>query len=449
MSGGSDSFSPPSDDDMPASVQPDSVVAAATAAARVVSYNVLSSSLCEADYHVKCKAEDLDEKVRLRRVCDLLQPEVDKGAIICLQEVSTSWAGSLHTHFSRKDYHMVHMGYGGKFDGYMGCAIAFPTSKYTLETCTITRVADLKRWPRLPQPGKRERFSNFIQGVWRRWKGVRGPIDPYFDTKKRANQLIMTRLLDKQAAACFCIATYHMPCQFRLPEVMVSHTALALKHLQRLARSDPLIFCGDFNFKPGDSPYRLVTNGALPKDDEHYPTLPEVDKWRPKIEYPMKSAYLVANGVEPDFTNWAFTRGSPEDFLGCLDYIFLSEGVQVSAVKSVVTQDECPGPYPSASQPSDHVMIAADVIVTHRGNTLGAAISGGKGRGRSSDEESEEAFRSNISEFVADTSNNKMDFPPSLNSFERLTIHRLAQEAGIFSGSSGAGKDRKISIWKK
>ena len=38
------------------------------ASARIMTYNVLSSSLCEPEYHVKCKPEDLDEKTRLRRV---------------------------------------------------------------------------------------------------------------------------------------------------------------------------------------------------------------------------------------------------------------------------------------------------------------------------------------------------------------------------------------------
>jgi hypothetical protein len=51
---------------------------------RVLTYNVLSSSLCEADYHVKCSALDLDERTRLRRVCDLLAPEVASGTFICL-----------------------------------------------------------------------------------------------------------------------------------------------------------------------------------------------------------------------------------------------------------------------------------------------------------------------------------------------------------------------------
>jgi 2',5'-phosphodiesterase len=275
-----------------------------TTSARIVTYNVLSSSLCEADYHVKCTPRDLNQKVRLNRVIDLLAPEVAKGSIICLQEVSTKWAGSLHAHFSGLGYYMIHMGYGGKFDGYMGCALAVPVGKYKVEASKMVRVSDLKQWPRLPPPPRRERLKNWVLTKWRRWKGVKPPVNAYEDTKRRSNQLLFLRLRDPAAAASFCVATYHMPCQFRVPEVMVSHAALALRYLQRLAREQPLVFCGDFNFKPGDAPYRLVTEGSLARGDPHYPTLPPEDKWVPTVEYPMRSAYKVANGEEPDYTNW-------------------------------------------------------------------------------------------------------------------------------------------------
>ena len=178
MSGGSDFFSSVSDgtSSLTSDTLDDAAVELATATAvsdkaaaavRVVTYNVLSSSLCQADYHVKCDANNLDAWVRLRRVCDLLEPEVGMKSIICLQEVSTLWAGHLHAFFSRRDYHMIHMGYGGKFDGYMGCAIAFPTSKYVLESCKIDRVADLKKWPKLETPGRRQRLKNWLDGVLR------------------------------------------------------------------------------------------------------------------------------------------------------------------------------------------------------------------------------------------------------------------------------------------
>ena len=37
-------------------------------------------------------------------------------------------------------------------------------------------------------------------------------------------------------------------------------------------------------------------------------------------------------GDKTGYTNWAFTRGGNADFIDCLDYIFLSEGVEVLLV---------------------------------------------------------------------------------------------------------------------
>ncbi len=45
------------------------------------------------------------------------------------QEVSAKWAGGLHAYFARSGYHLVHASYGGRLDGYMGVALAFPLSK--------------------------------------------------------------------------------------------------------------------------------------------------------------------------------------------------------------------------------------------------------------------------------------------------------------------------------
>jgi hypothetical protein len=46
----------------------------------VVTYNVLSSSLCEEDYHVKCTPANLDPANRLRRVTKQLDDEARLAA---------------------------------------------------------------------------------------------------------------------------------------------------------------------------------------------------------------------------------------------------------------------------------------------------------------------------------------------------------------------------------
>lgn len=291
--------------------------------------------------------------------------QVAAGAVICLQEVSTDWAAKLHVHFAERGYHMMHMGYGNRFDGYMGVALAFSCSKFRLQNARIERVADLRNWPRPAPLGFRARTRAWAAGLWRALRKERRPLDPVTDAKRRANQLIMARLECRESGAAFCVGTYHMPCQFRVPVVMVTHMALALRELQLWAGAAPLIFCGDFNVKPGDSAYRLVTEGELEQSDEHYPEPTANGGWEPRIQYAMRSAYADALGAEPELTNWAFTRGSEGDFKDTLDYIFVSDGVDVAGVKPIRVTD---GPLPTEAEPSDHVLIAADLSVQDRGN---------------------------------------------------------------------------------
>ena len=86
-------------------------------AVRVTTYNVLSSDLGGADYFTSCRPEDLKASYRLGVLKQKLDIETDSKAIICLQEVSTVWAGVLHTYFANRGYHMVTGLYGNKFNG--------------------------------------------------------------------------------------------------------------------------------------------------------------------------------------------------------------------------------------------------------------------------------------------------------------------------------------------
>ena len=84
---------------------------------------------------------------------------------------------------------------------------------------------------------------------------------------------------------------------------MVMHAALAVQRIQLLARGAPCILLGDFNFKPGDAAYRLVTRGQLEITDAAFPVVPEWERWAPTVDSPMQSAYALATGQEPEFTN--------------------------------------------------------------------------------------------------------------------------------------------------
>jgi 2',5'-phosphodiesterase len=351
--------------------------------ARVVSYNVLSSHLCGADHYIKCKPEDLDPPTRRKRVEALLSEHMDKQAVICLQEVSVQWVGELTPFFERAGYTFVTGNYGNAFNGYMGVALAWPTSRFTCEEMSISKLADTKPWPEGPKKEKpvENKWSIAKKALGGAWASIRTlwakpakrPFDVWHETKRRHNFLASAKLRCKQSGASFAVSTYHMPCLFGSDEkvqVMTNHAALAAQEALRFAgQGTPCVLAGDFNIKPGDAPYALITKGMLPATDPHMPpAAPHGDRWTPSLPKAMGSAYVMANGVEPEFTNLATNAWGGDTFCETLDYIFLSsgDGWKVHGVRplpskeAVVAKGGCVS-YPIATEPSDHTMIWADL----------------------------------------------------------------------------------------
>jgi mRNA deadenylase 3'-5' endonuclease subunit Ccr4 len=85
---------------------------------RVASYNVLSSSLCSPSYFAQVENDKFcASKYRLDGLMKKLSVEIDKNAIICLQEVSLAWTSKLHPFLESKGYHFVVSNYGTRFNG--------------------------------------------------------------------------------------------------------------------------------------------------------------------------------------------------------------------------------------------------------------------------------------------------------------------------------------------
>ena len=104
----------------------------------------------------------------------------------------------------------------------------------------------------------------------------------------------------------------------------------------------------------------LVPNSISIIGDPEWPEPKHGMEWTPTCQA-MRSAYAVA-GEEPDFTN--FARIKEEDpFIDTLDYIFLSEEWKVKGVKELCHRTDSGGPFPNLDrgEPSDHVLIAADL----------------------------------------------------------------------------------------
>lgn len=193
------------------------------------------------------------------------------------------------------------------------------------------------------------------------------PFDPWANAKRRYNQIVTVRLKDKETGAIFLVASYHMPCLFGSPEkrqTMVIHASLAAQHVHNISNGDPYMLVGDFNFKPVDASYALVTKGHISKDHEDFPPQSPTAALNfdvlnvPKLD----SAYMLKNGVEPDFTNHAQVKGG-DLFTETLDFMFLSPQWEVDGVDLLAPCETLGGPFPDREQPSDHILIAGNFLL--------------------------------------------------------------------------------------
>jgi len=151
-----------------------------------------------------------------------------------------------------------------------------------------------------------------------------------------------------------------MPCRFRQPRMMNIHCSLVAEHICKWAKNDPYILAGDFNIKPSSTMYSLLRTGELDENHPEYPMPLGSDSWTVGNFKPMRSAYDELNGNEPAFTNYAMTEGTGAAFMETLDYIFMSDEWKV---REVVPTPDAPPPgilsFPSADEPSDHILIGA------------------------------------------------------------------------------------------
>lgn len=280
---------------------------------RIVTYNVLSSHLCEPSHFPKCNPDFLDPTYRYTKLEDKLLMEIDNGAIICLQEVSSEWAGYLYSFFAEHNYALITGLYGYQKNGYMGVATAVPLNLYKLQSVSIDTLSDFipeellspkKPWTR---DTKKEEtiftvFAAFLDCFKMLVRIVcsllccgcedkkeKAPQDTSFDMARgRNNQMVTVTLVPRNAQASatttvkgrrkssasksptgFVVANYHMPCMFKQPKVMMIHSSLAALITRKHATMSvgnktkvvPHILAGDFNMKPVSGMYSgLVTS---------------------------------------------------------------------------------------------------------------------------------------------------------------------------------------------
>lgn len=328
---------------------------------RVVTYNLLSSSLASPGYFTHCKASDLDAENRLSKIKVKLKTEMDSGAIICLQEVSLSWAGTLAAFFQKQGYTFQQSQYGNYFSNFMGVGIGFPSARYTLENCEMMQLSGSVKWKKKYREQRSLNPLRWIASIPRVALSAVGFVpssrknQDWLETVKfKPNRIVMLELKCLHSKRNFNVGTYHMPCMPGQNKIMLTHAVLAAQFMEDRAGTMPYLLAGDWNILPGSEPYTHLTEG---KSDVTL-DLPEGEKWTPELKKPLKSAYRDFLGSEPEFTNNAQVRDQPP-FVGTLDYIFTSKEWNTLDILALPEKSSIKGPFPDKNQPSDHLMLRA------------------------------------------------------------------------------------------
>ena len=161
----------------------------------------------------------------------------------------------------------------------MGVALAWPQDKYDLVTIDCARLSDdvqeaKQKWEKREEitgirklaSNLKTRLKNVVSALTSSLEYERPPFDGWKEARKKHNVLVTATLQPKKGGDAFCVGTYHMPCLFGSVDkerVMVIHASLAAARVKKVADGKRYVLCGDFNIKPYDACYQLLTQGSL------------------------------------------------------------------------------------------------------------------------------------------------------------------------------------------
>eukprot|EP00450_Noctiluca_scintillans_P025817 CAMPEP_0194535250 /NCGR_PEP_ID=MMETSP0253-20130528/73727_1 /TAXON_ID=2966 /ORGANISM="Noctiluca scintillans" /LENGTH=366 /DNA_ID=CAMNT_0039381001 /DNA_START=46 /DNA_END=1146 /DNA_ORIENTATION=- len=330
---------------------------------RIITYNVLNPLLCNPDRFPRCDPQHLEEDVRWHRVWSKLAGELEstRPAVICLQEVNESWAARLHTHFQKRGWYFAYS--------------LTPHTKFLPMGVAIAWNHDLELEELIFRPPSAEVMLPQISDSWGKWllrrltgsrfgRGSAARL-PWAHASSVMNRFIAARFGDRTRGKSFVVATYHMPCLFGADvqrKAKAIHCAIFRNAVDRFAGDLDFVLAADFNTKPSDAELLVVQDGVLM--DEIRPESFEglsLERWLDKSRK-LRSAYFDVLGREPAFTNNAWMDGFGEPFQETIDYIFVSDGFSVDAVRPLPEEGDVS--YPTAVEPSDHVLLAADLTLS-------------------------------------------------------------------------------------
>ena len=301
---------------------------------KVITYNLLSPKLCnQSDFLNYVNPEDLEPTIRKTRTIALLESFFAHSPqpIICLQEISADWKGTLELLFAKNDYSFFNISYG-----ILGVGIAIPNQSISVTNVEYIHIGELIKTntPRLiwrteeeyreAERDRKIREDNltFMQKVSLYVKDMTALIPEYIrvieetinEAKWRKNYAI--RITLEASEKRFIVYNYHMPCTFKKPIIQFLHLSV-FKKLILQHHMIPTIFAGDFNITPSSDEYNFFTGEPVPESKTVY--LPKEDQ--EDISY---QSFKMTTIEQP----MPFTCHSETKFGGyfkdTLDYIFVS-----------------------------------------------------------------------------------------------------------------------------
>ena len=169
-----------------------------------------------------------------------------------------------------------------------------------------------------------------------------------------------------------CVVNTHLYSNHARPDVKLWQSMILMREVENVAvaRDIAVIICGDFNSEPDSAVHEFMGTGCLEtahpelEQSDNLGILPNQEDIGHSMEF--SSVMEATLGAEPPYTN--FTG----KFKGTLDYIWYTPGrLRVLAVTNVPDpQDifnQCGEGLPSASYPSDHIMLCTDIAFSVAG----------------------------------------------------------------------------------
>ncbi len=348
---------------------------------RVITFNILSSFCATKEYYPFVKPHFLDLKSRSIRVKKLIESWTRVNFIICLQEVDEEWFKILEPILLDKNYGIHSVRYT---DGMMGQLIGYPEkhfdkifidqfmpSLHVKDTCKKIN----------EKMNENKSFDSESKSFCPNNRII---MDQLLEGSKSPNTMISIGLSAKYYGKIvdkyIIISTYHMPCKFKDPFLMISHIhALKIRLEQIISKwnkFDSIVLAGDFNMLETSDEYLYMTNSnsenmMINLIDSLYKNA-ELDL-RQTIHF--KSAHSVCHSKEPEYTNCSVKTN--KNFVGTLDYIFITDNIGVRSCTVGLIAPILPDDtmshlyykktklplYPNAVCPSDHLALSTSLFI--------------------------------------------------------------------------------------